>query len=417
MAGSDGLAGTRPVASGTGTGTAAGSGDATGTAHRAGEGTGAGAASGNGVAVDAVGGHAVGGHVSGVDTDTDAGAGSGDVSTADAWAGGGGDRAGGGARRLVVRGAGRLAELVAVVLLASVFTFLLASLLPGDPAVAILGPDRAPEDYARVRTELGLDEPVVSRYLDWLGGAVQGDLGRSLLPPHSEVTDRLAAALPVSLELAVLAIGVSVLVAVPLAMWCAHKPGGRVDRWVSAGAFAALSLPQFLVGLLLILVLVKGLGWFPRSDWSRLTDAGLGENLRHAALPVVTIALGEIAIFTRLLRADLVRTLGTDYVRAARARGLSPTRVLARHALRPSSFSFVTLAGVNLGRLIGSTVIVERVFGLPGVGSLLVSAATQGDVRVVQGVVLVVAVIYVAVNGGIDLLYGWLDPRIRRGAG
>jgi peptide/nickel transport system permease protein len=213
----------------------------------------------------------------------------------------------------------------------------------------------------------------------------------------------------------VLAIGVSVLVAVPLAMWCAHKPGGRADRWVSAGAFAALSLPQFLVGLLLILVLVKGLGWFPRSDWSRLTDAGLGQNLRHAALPVVTIALGEIAIFTRLLRADLVRTLGTDYVRAARARGLSPARVLARHALRPSSFSFVTLAGVNLGRLIGSTVIVERVFGLPGVGSLLVNAATQGDVRVVQGVVLVVAVLYVAVNGGIDLLYGWLDPRIRRG--
>jgi peptide/nickel transport system permease protein len=267
-----------------------------------------------------------------------------------------------------------------------------------------------------VRAELGVDEPLPTRYLDWLGNAVQGDLGRSLLPPHSKVTDRLAAALPVSLELALLAIALSVLIAVPLAMWCAHRPGGRADRWVSAGAFAALSLPQFLIGLLLILVLVKGLGWFPRSEWSRLTDEGLGENLRHATLPVVTIALGEIAIFTRLLRADLVRTLGTDYVRAARARGLSPARVLVRHALRPSSFSFVTLAGVNLGRLIGSTVIVERVFGLPGVGSLLVSGATQGDVRTVQGVVLVVAVIYVAVNGGIDLLYGWLDPRIRRGA-
>ena len=205
-----------------------------------------------------------------------------------------------------------------VVLLASVLTFLLASLLPGDPAVAILGPDRAPEDYARVRTELGLDDPLPTRYLDWLGGVLHGDLGRSLIPPNAPVWDRLSAALPVSLELAVLAIGVSVLLAVPLAMWCAHRPGGRADRWVSAGAFAALSLPQFLIGLLLILVLVKGLGWFPRSEWSRLTDEGLGENLRHATLPVVTIALGEIAIFTRLLRADLVRTLGTDYVRAAR---------------------------------------------------------------------------------------------------
>jgi peptide/nickel transport system permease protein len=319
-------------------------------------------------------------------------------------------------RRLALRVLGHLGNLVVVVLLASVLTFLLASLLPGDPAVAILGPDRAPEDYARVRAELGLDDPLPTRYFDWLGGVVQGDLGRSLIPPNAPVWDRLSASLPVSLELAVLAIGVSVLLAVPLAMWCAHRPGGRADRWVSAGAFAALSLPQFLIGMLLILVLVKGLGWFPRSEWSRLTEEGIGENLRHAALPVVTIALGEIAIFTRLLRADLVRTLGTDFVRAARARGLSPTRVLVRHALRPSSFSFVTLAGVNLGRLIGSTVIVERVFGLPGVGSLLVSGATQGDVRTVQGVVLVVAVIYVAVNGGIDVLYGWLDPRIRRGA-
>ncbi|HEY8524376.1 MAG TPA: ABC transporter permease [Acidimicrobiales bacterium] len=323
---------------------------------------------------------------------------------------------GGRRRRSLARGAGHLANLVVVVLLASVLTFLLASLLPGDPAVAILGPDRAPEDYARVRAELGVDDPLPTRYLDWLGHAVRGDLGSSLIPPHTPVWERLSAALPVSLELAVLAIGVSVVLAVPLAMWCAHRPGGRADRWVSAGAFAALSLPQFLIGLLLILVLVKGLGWFPRSEWSRITDEGLGENLRHAALPVLTVALGEIAVFTRLLRADLVRTLGTDFVRAARARGLSPTRVLVRHALRPSSFSFVTLAGVNLGRLIGSTVIVERVFGLPGVGSLLVSGATQGDVRVVQGVVLVVAVLYVVLNGAIDVLYGWLDPRIRRDA-
>ncbi len=323
---------------------------------------------------------------------------------------------GGSRRRLAVRGAGHAAQLAVVVLLASVLTFLLASLLPGDPAVAILGPDRAPEDYARVRDELGLDDPLPARYLDWLGDAVTGDLGRSVVPPNAEVSDRLGSALPVSVELALLAIGLSVLIAVPLAMWCAHKPGGRADRWVSAGAFASLSLPQFLVGLLLILVMVKNLDWFPRSEWSRLTEDGVAENLRHAFLPVLTVALGEIAIFTRLLRADLVRTLGTDFVRAARARGLSPTRVMVRHALRPSSFSFVTLAGVNLGRLIGSTVIVERVFGLPGIGSLLVAAATQGDVRVVQGVVLVVAVIYVVVNGGIDLLYGWLDPRIRRGA-
>lgn len=310
---------------------------------------------------------------------------------------------------------GSLASLVLVLFLAGTATFFLTSLLPGDPAVAILGEGQPPERYGEVRQELGLNDPLATRYVHWLGRAVHGDLGRTLVPPRTDVSDRIASSLPVSLQLAVMAIGLSVVISLPLAMWSAQKPGGRVDRWVSAASFGALSVPSFLAGMLLILVFVRSLDVFPRAEWARLTGpGGLSANLRYAFLPVVTIALAEVAVFTRLLRDDLVSTLDSEFVAAARARGLSPNRVMLRHALRPSSFSFVTLAGVNLGRLIGSSVIVESVFALPGLGSLIVKGATQGDVTLVQGVVLVVALLYVIVNAVVDIGYAWLDPRIRR---
>ena len=309
-----------------------------------------------------------------------------------------------------------MGELLLVLFLASVATFALVSLLPGDPAVHILGDQAAPERYAEVRQELGLNDPLIPRYFKWLGNVLQGDLGKSVIPPKPGVWEQIVAALPVSLQLAVMGIVVSIVVSIPIALLAAHKPGGRFDRWSSAGAFAGLSLPSFLVGLLLILLFVRQLGWLPRSEWSRLTaKAGYWENIRHAIMPVVTIAVSEIAVFSRLLRDDLVRTLDSEFIASARTRGLSPTRVMVRHALRPSSFSFVTLAGVNFGRLIGSTVIVETLFTLPGLGTLLVRSASKGDITTVQGVVIVVAVLYVLVNLGVDLLYTWLDPRLRRG--
>lgn len=314
-------------------------------------------------------------------------------------------------RRLAASGG----ALVLVLLLASLFTFFLVTLLPGDPAVAILGDGQSPERYEEVRQELGLNEPFLDRYVEWLGNAVRGDLGDSLIPPGGKVVDRITAAMPISLELALLAMLVAVVVAIPVALIAANKPGGRFDRWLSAGSAASLSLPSFLVGLLLVLVFVRALNIFPRAEWVRLTsDKGLWEHVRHLVLPVVTIAIGEIAVFSRLLRDDLVRTLDSEFIASARTRGLSPRRVLVRHALRPSSFSFITLAGVNLGRLIGSTVIVESVFTLPGIGTLLTRSASQGDITVVQGVVIVVAALYVIVNAGVDVLYTWLDPRLRR---
>ncbi|MFI6874819.1 ABC transporter permease [Streptomyces sp. NPDC050400] len=313
-------------------------------------------------------------------------------------------------RRLALRAL----ELLGVLLIASIGVFALVVLLPGDPAVDILGAGKSPADYAALRQDLGLDRALVARYVDWLGSALTGDLGRSVVPPQSDVTDRVLSALPVSLEIAGLGLLVAALIAVPLAMWSAYREGSAVDRLVSAGTFGALSVPSFLAGLLLILVLVNSAGWFPRSEWVRLSDGSLWGNLHHAFLPALTVALAELAMFTRVLRSDLIGTLRENYVLAARAKGMPPLRILLKDALRPSSFSLVTLLGLSLGRLIGSTVVVEYLFGLPGMGSLIVNAANQGDYPMVQGAVLTIAVIYVVINAGIDFSYGLLDPRTRR---
>lgn len=304
-------------------------------------------------------------------------------------------------------------ELAAVLFLVSLGVFALLNLVPGDPAVAVLGEGHSPEEYAALRHELGLDQPLLHRYADWLGGVLSGDLGHSLVAPQAPVLDRIKAALPVSLELALLGLALALLIAVPLAMWSAYHQGGRADRAISAFTFALLSMPSFLLGMLLIGVLVNTLGIFPRNEWVRLTDSVSG-NLAHAFLPALTIALVEAAMFTRILRGDLVTTLNEDYILAARARGMSPRRIMLSDALRPSSFSLVTVLGLSIGRLVGSTVIVEFLFALPGMGKLVIDAANQGNYPVVQGAVLVIAAIYVLSNVAIDGSYGFLDPRTRR---
>lgn len=307
----------------------------------------------------------------------------------------------------------RLGELVLVLMIVSFGTFMLVSLMPGDPAVKILGEGRSPAEYAKVRVDLGLDEPVFERYLHWLGDALSGNLGTSIIPPYVDVADRIKGALPVSVEIAVLGMAMALAFSIPLAMISAYRAGGRLDRTISAGTFGILSVPSFLAGLLIIMVFANQLEWFPRAEWARLSE-GLGDNLYRAFLPALTIALAETAMFTRILRNDLIGTLNEDYILAAKAKGMGTLHILFSDALRPSSFSLVTLMGISLGRLIGSTIIVEYLFALPGMGSLIIGAAGNGDYVMVQGAVLVIAVIYVGVNALIDFSYGFLDPRIRR---
>lgn len=312
----------------------------------------------------------------------------------------------------------RLTELVVVLFLVSFATFMLSALLPGDPAVTILGPHHTPAQYQQVRHELRLDEPLLERYGHWLSGAVRGDFGRSLLPPRVSVSSLIWSGLPVSAELTVLAYLFAVALSIPLALWSVHKLDGAVDRAISAVSFANLSMPEFLGALLLILVFVVHLGYAPRLGWVGLTSPqGIGENLRHAILPAFALSVPYTALLTQILRNDLAMTLQEDYILMAKAKGLAPARVLVTQALRPSLFSFVTVAGVSIGYLIGGTAVVESIFGLPGIGSVLVRAAGGSDVPVLQAVVLVLATIYVLLNAGLDLVYRYLDPRVRHGVG
>ena len=307
----------------------------------------------------------------------------------------------------------RLLQLVPVLFLVSVATFSITELLPGDPVIAILGENADPETYAALRAELRLDEPVVQRYLDWASDAIHGDLGTSIRS-HQPVTEAFRERLPVTLQLAVMATFMGLLVAIPLGAWSAYRAGKFSDRLATTTSFALVGLPPFLMGLLLVYMFALYKQWFPVTGWVYISESFTG-NLRHAFLPALALALTEIAIYTQLLRADMFATLQQDYILAAKARGMPTRHVLMREALRPSSFSLITLAGVNLGRLIGGTVIIEALFALPGVGRLVIQAIPQKDYPVLQGSVLILATAYLFINTAVDLSYSFIDPRIRRG--
>ena len=308
----------------------------------------------------------------------------------------------------------KLLLIIPVLFLVSLGTFLMVDLVPGDIGVQVLGGNASAADYARVRHQLGFNKPILERYGSWLNQVLHGNLGRNLVPPIENVSTRLARAFPINLELAILALIMAFAISLPLAMWSAYRVGGRFDRFVSAATFGTISVPSFLAGLLLVLIFAVNWHLFPLGQWARPTARGWATNLRYAFLPALTLALAEAAVYTRLLRSDMSATLQEDYILAARAKGMPTWHILAREALRPSSFSLITLAGLSIGRLIGGTIIVEQIFSLPGVGSVVINAAQKNDYTLVQGGVLVIAVIYIIVNLIVDVTYGYLDPRIRR---
>lgn len=307
----------------------------------------------------------------------------------------------------------RLATLIAVLLGVSMLTFLIASLLPGDLAYAMLGDQATAEKLAGLRHQMGLDLPVWARYLRWLGGVLGGDLGRSFRTGES-VSGAIGERLPVSLELMVLAELTALAIGVPLAILCAVRPGGRADRTITALAFGKLALPAFMVAILLIYIFAVVLRWLPATGYVPIGEDPPG-NLRSFLLPALTLAFGEWPVLMRVLRTDMIATLQEDFIAMARAKGLSRARILLVHALKPSALTLVTVTGINIGRLIGGALIVETIFALPGIGRLLVGAIYARDFVVLQGVVLFVAACFVAVNLIVDLLYAWLDPRIRHG--
>jgi peptide/nickel transport system permease protein len=307
----------------------------------------------------------------------------------------------------------KLILVVPVIFLVSLLTLLMTEAVPGDPAISILGENATPEQIAIVNEQLGLDKPIAERYADWAGNALQGDFGKSIWS-NQPVKDAFLERLPVTLQLAIMAQIIALALAIPFAAWSAWRAGSRFDRATSTFNFGIVALPPFIIGLLLVYIFALHWSIFPVTGWERFSD-GLGKNLKHAFLPALTLALTEFAIYTQLLRGDMNATLQEDFVLSARARGLSSRHVLFREALRPSSFSLITLAGVNLGRLIGGTVIIEALFGLGGIGQLVTQAITRKDFPVLQGSVLILAVAYLLINTAVDVSYNFIDPRVRRG--
>jgi peptide/nickel transport system permease protein len=293
-------------------------------------------------------------------------------------------------------------------------TFSLLNLLPGSAAQSLLGIGATKTEIAALSKRLGLDKPFFVRYGEWLGHIVTGHFGASLASGQA-VSTIIGQRLPVTLELIGFAFFLALFFAIPVAVLAARWPRGFVDRVAMVISMLGLSVPAFVVGLILILIFAVHAGWFPAVGFTSLSQ-NVGQNLRSMVLPSVTLGFTLFATYSRVLRADILDQLSSeDYVVTAKAKGVSPGRVLVRHALRNSLFGLLTLVGLNLGALVGGTVLIEQIFALPGIGQELIQAISNRDIVVVQGIVVVLAVAVVLANLVTDLLYAVLDPRIRYG--
>jgi peptide/nickel transport system permease protein len=258
-----------------------------------------------------------------------------------------------------------------------------------------------------------LNEPFLVQYFDWLKNALQGDLGVSYITDQP-VSETIMQRVPVTAQLAFMAILIAVVFALPIGIIGAYKQGKWQDGVGSAAATLALSIPNFVIGIFLAEIFAVRLGWVENSGWTRISD-GLAANLKQAILPATALALTQMAIFSRLVRSDMIATLQENYILAARSKGLTDRYILMRHALRPSSLSLMTIVGINFGALLGGTVIIEFLFAIPGLGGRLLNAISQRDIMVIQGITVFIAVAYVVINTIVDLLYAVVDPRIRKG--
>jgi peptide/nickel transport system permease protein len=305
----------------------------------------------------------------------------------------------------------RVAAFVATLLFVSVLVFTVIRVLPGDPALVIMGTEGSPEAAARLRTAMGLDRPIPVQYVDWLGGALRGDLGVSIqydVPVGRLIVSRL----PVTVPLTLLAAGFMLAAALPLGVYAAthHRRAG--DYVAMVVSQLGIAVPSFWLGLLLILLFSVHLGWTHSGGFEGWSD-GLGPGLRSLLLPALALGFFQAAVLVRATRSSVLDVMREDYVRTARAKGVAEPVVVSKHTLRNAMIPIVTVAGLQLGQLMAGSIILESVFALPGLGRLALGAITARDLPVVQGVTLFVASSIVAINFAVDVLYGYLDPRIR----
>jgi len=332
------------------------------------------------------------------------------------------------AARLIGR---RFVQLAVVLLLVSFFTFSLVRLLPGDPTQTII-PFGTDQQRAQLKQDLGLDKPFLQQYVNYLGvpflksegtkGLLEGELGHKY-STNQPVSDFLKQSLPVSIQLVLYAQILALVIAIPLGVLAAYRNGTRTDRAINTTAFAFLAIPSFVLAFTLSYFVGAKLKWLPTSgyapgwldpifDSSRSPD--LWNHFRNMILPVITLAVGQVAIYMRLLRSDMIQTLQENFITMARAKGVSNRRILFRHALRPSSLTLLTVAGLNLGTLIGGAIVVEVIYGMPGMGEKIYTAIVAREYVELQSYIFVIAFIFVLINFIVDFLYIVLDPRIRR---
>lgn len=305
--------------------------------------------------------------------------------------------------------------LFSVIVIGGVATlaFTLLHLIPGDPVDAILGVEANPDTREALRRELGLDEPVIVQYGNWWKGVVQGDLGESVMTGQP-VGELIRQRLPATIPLAIISMLIAISIAVPAGILSAVKRNTWVDGLVSIVAFAGLSIPGFWLGTLLILFFAVRWQWFPPGGYVSVFDDPI-DGIRHLILPAIALGATFAAVLTRMIRSSLLEVLGRDYIRTARAKGQSESRILIRHALRNALIPAVTIVGVQAGFLLSGALVIEQIFSLPGIGRLTVQAVLDRDFPVLQGCIIVIATIFVVANLITDLVYVYLDPRISYG--
>lgn len=306
----------------------------------------------------------------------------------------------------------RLVHSVIIVWGCATLVFFLMRAIPGDPIIQMLGPEYTPEAADALRRKLGLDEPVLIQYVRWMGDILRGDLGSSITGAES-VRSAILSGLPKTMSIAALSFVIATTIAVPAGVLAALKRNSFADFAVSLFAFLGVSMPSFWFGIILILVFAVNLGWLPSLGYASISEDGVLEWFKHLILPSLAIGAGYAAILMRFVRAGLLEAMGSDYIRTARAKGLAEKRVVVGHGLRNSLIPVVTVAGIQVALLLSGTVVIETVFAIRGIGRLLVGAIFDKDYPMVQGAILVVAVIFVFANLLVDILYTLIDPRIK----
>ena len=303
--------------------------------------------------------------------------------------------------------------LLAIPTLFAVLTiiFLIIRVIPGDPAVAVLGDNATEEAVAALRTQMGLDDPLWKQYVTYIGGLLQGDLGDSLVTRKSS-WDQIRFVIPYTLELTLASVLIALAIGIPGGVITAIRQNTWVDYVVRIVSLAGLSAPAFYIGLLLMYFLSAKAGWFPAIGADPFSE--LGGNLHALVLPAVTLGLVETAYVTRMTRSVMLNVLSDDYVRTARAKGLSNRVVMVRHALRPAMVPIVALTGIFTISLIGSSVLTEEVFARPGLGKLMIGATKNRDYNLLQAIMVIYALIIIGVNIIVDIIYTWVDPRMKR---